>query len=83
MLPYGLAGDVGKVKLWFVFAIILLAVSIACGLAYYFYGNRAKHKTIEHLHTEIDILTQAGRKPVHPTAAYSELDRPKESNKQK
>lgn len=82
MIPYGLAGDSGKVKLWFVPAILLLAVSIASGVAYYFYGNRTKDKNIERLHTEADILARAGHKPAQPTPAYPEQDRPKESSKQ-
>lgn len=80
MIPYGLAGDVSKVKLWFVPSIILLAASVACGIVYYFYlySNRVKDKNTERLRAEVNILTRVGHKPVRPTLTYPEQNQPKE-----
>ncbi len=42
MIPYGLGGDVGKVKLYFVFMVLAFLISLPFGVAYYYYRGQAE-----------------------------------------
>lgn len=64
MIPYGLAGNAGKVKQWFILAIIAIAVSLPCGVAYYYYRSRTKEAVdLERTRVEVDILSRAAQRP--------------------
>ncbi|MGB4758548.1 MAG: hypothetical protein WBP26_00660 [Candidatus Saccharimonadales bacterium] len=40
MIPYGLSGDVDKVKFYFVFIVLAFLISLPFGVAYYYYRGQ-------------------------------------------
>lgn len=42
MIPYGLVGDIGKVKLYFVCMVLAFIISLPSGVAYYYYRSQVE-----------------------------------------
>jgi TRAP-type C4-dicarboxylate transport system permease large subunit len=63
MIPYGLAGEAGKVKLYFGLMIPAFILGFVSAIAYYYYRGKSKYTSSERLSTEVHALAQAGRKP--------------------
>ncbi len=80
MIPYGLGGDTGKVKLWFVLAIGALIISLPFAVAYYYYRAKASSGAdIENQRIVMNILSRTGQKSAEPKSAFLELN-PKDKN---
>lgn len=62
MIPYGMAGEAGKVKLYFTLMIIAFIFSLASGLAYQYYRSKP-NEDVERIRAGVDILARAGHKP--------------------
>lgn len=61
MIPYGLGGDIAKAEGWFVLMIIAFLISLPCGVAYYYYGTRAKDSVAQSQKIALDTLARLGR----------------------
>ena len=62
MIPYGLAGNTGKVKLYFAGVMVALVISLPSGVAYYYYrGNSKKDEDLERMRTEVAVLGRVGQ----------------------
>jgi len=61
MIPYGITGQISKVKGYFVIAMITLVISLPCSIAYYFYRENAEDKELARLRIETDTLAQLGQ----------------------
>ncbi len=81
MVPNGLAGEVGKVKLYFAGMMLAFVCSIVAGLAYHQYRHRADDGA-ERMRAEAGILSQVGQKPASAppkTPGQSQPDDPRRS----
>jgi hypothetical protein len=59
MIPYGLAGEAGKVKLYFFLMLPGLLISLPFGVAYYYSRSRASSadEDLEHMRIEVGALS--------------------------
>jgi hypothetical protein len=62
MIPYGLVGEVDKVKFYFVLMIISFVFGLASDLAYDYYRGKVDESGLERMRAEVAILSRAGRK---------------------
>lgn len=65
MIPYALAGNESKAKLWFVLIAVLLCTGIPCGIAYYFYNNDSHEDAeLERMRSELETLSGLEQKRI-------------------
>lgn len=62
MIPYGLAGEAGKVKSYFFVAMVAFVGGLVSGMAYRYHLSD-KDTELERMRAEVEILAQAGQKP--------------------
>ena len=64
MAPHGMAGNVRKVKQYFAGVMVAFAVSLPCGVAYYYYrAKRGSDAYTGNMRTQVDALAHAGKRP--------------------
>lgn len=69
MMPYGLSGEIGKAKEWFVLLIIFLVIGIVSGIAYYYFrGKSFQDNVLDRMRIEVDTLSGLGQKRMEPKA---------------
>lgn len=68
MIPFGLAGEIDKVKYYFVILIVAVLVGLPAGVFYYYFQGRVVHedKDMERMRIEADILAHMGEKVSKP-----------------
>jgi hypothetical protein len=68
MIPYGLAGEIGKVKPYFAGMMAGLLAGLPSAGAYYYYRtkNQQGDAQLDRLRTQVDILAHAGQKANTP-----------------
>lgn len=62
MIPYGLNGEAGKVKLYFFLIMIAIIVAIPNAIAYQYYRDMEENEDIENMRTRINIISRIRRK---------------------
>ena len=73
MIPYGLSGEVAKVKVWFSLLVGALVVVLPSGIAYYFYQRNQKgNGDLERQRIEINTLATMDQKSRESTAAATD-----------
>ncbi|HSW74934.1 MAG TPA: hypothetical protein VLG16_03620 [Candidatus Saccharimonadales bacterium] len=68
MIPYGLAGEIGKVKPYFAGMMAGLLMGLPSAIAYYYYRdkNQQADAQLDHLKAQVDIFAHAGQKTNTP-----------------
>jgi len=61
MIPYGLAGETGKIKLYFMLMTAAFIFSLASGLLYYYYRSKSEAENTGRIYTEVNTLSRVGR----------------------
>ncbi len=76
MIPYGMAGEVNKVKPYFAVVVVMLIVSLPAAVGYYYYrgGDTAEDKELERMRVEADILSHIGEKAAKPKPSHTAPD---------
>lgn len=68
IIPYGMAGEIGKAKPYIVLAAIAFTVSLPFAVAYYYYRGQgtAGDQELERMRTEVAMLSQVGQHTMQP-----------------
>lgn len=76
MIPYGLSGEVGKVKLWFSLLVVALVIGLPSGVTYYFFQrNQTGDRELERQRIEMHTLAVMDQKSTTPTVATTDSAR--------
>jgi len=67
MIPYGIVGEVGKVKAYFAGMLVGLVFGLPSGVAYYYYRSRSSESgELGRMRIETATLARTAQKPAAP-----------------
>lgn len=59
MIPYGLAGDSGKVRFWFTIMMSVIVIGLVFGVMYSYFGARDEAVGINKQYSDLKTLARA------------------------